>query len=122
MARPNCFMFERSLACRAFSRAWAKTGKRIAARIAIIAITTSSSINVKAPLLQGVNAREEAYRPDTVLGAVIESPFIISVVYVPTDAGILQAFNPPFHQNTLLDGRSQGYVHFYQHAPSFTPA
>src|SRR5712691_9506329 len=46
--RPICFMFERQLACRAFSRAWAKTGNRIAARIAIIAITTRSSMRVKA--------------------------------------------------------------------------
>src|SRR5712692_6608728 len=41
-------MFERQLACRAFSRAWAKTGNRIAARIAIIAITTRSSMRVNA--------------------------------------------------------------------------
>src|SRR5438034_11201312 len=47
MPRPICFMFERQLACRAFSRAWAKTGNKIAARIAIIAITTRSSISVK---------------------------------------------------------------------------
>src|SRR5713101_179560 len=33
---------------RAFSRAWAKTGKRIAARMEIMAITTRSSIRVKA--------------------------------------------------------------------------
>src|SRR5262249_16200983 len=32
---------------RAFSLAWAKTGKRMAARIAMIAITPSSSIRVK---------------------------------------------------------------------------
>jgi hypothetical protein len=36
------------VACRAFSRAWAKTGNRIAARIAMIAITTRSSMSVKA--------------------------------------------------------------------------
>jgi hypothetical protein len=36
------------LARRAFSRALAKTGNRIAARIAIIAMTTKSSISVKA--------------------------------------------------------------------------
>src|SRR5262245_27511393 len=41
-------MLERQVAWRAFARAWAKTGKRIAAKIAIIAITTSNSINVKA--------------------------------------------------------------------------
>jgi hypothetical protein len=37
----------RQVVCRAFSRALAKTGKRIAARMAIIAITTSNSIKVK---------------------------------------------------------------------------
>src|SRR5713226_3857356 len=35
---------------RARSRAWAKTGNRIAARMAIMAITTSSSIKVNARL------------------------------------------------------------------------
>src|SRR5438034_4732794 len=35
------------VAVRAFSRAWANTGKRIAARMAMIAITTRSSIKVK---------------------------------------------------------------------------
>jgi hypothetical protein len=44
---PSCFMFDRQAICRAFSRALAKTGKRIAASIAIIAITTSNSISVK---------------------------------------------------------------------------
>jgi hypothetical protein len=37
-------------ACRPFSLAWAKTGNSIAARIAIIAMTTSSSISVNALL------------------------------------------------------------------------
>src|SRR5207244_6230058 len=32
---------------RALARAWAKTGKRIAARMAMMAMTTSSSISVK---------------------------------------------------------------------------
>jgi hypothetical protein len=39
-------MFDWQLACRAFPLALANTGKRIAARIAMIAITTSSSISV----------------------------------------------------------------------------
>ena len=34
--------------------AWANTGKRIAARIAMIAITTSSSMRVKALFILGV--------------------------------------------------------------------
>src|SRR5712691_5322401 len=46
MAAPSCLRLDRQLVWRAFSRAWAKTGKRIAARIAIMAITTSSSIRV----------------------------------------------------------------------------
>src|SRR6266567_2322018 len=43
----NWRMLLMQLAWRAFSRAWAKTGNRIAASMAIIAITTSSSIRVK---------------------------------------------------------------------------
>src|SRR5204862_398498 len=35
------------VAFRAISRAWAKTGKRMAARMAMIAMTTSSSMSVK---------------------------------------------------------------------------
>src|SRR5579871_3757710 len=49
-ARPICLVFERQDAARAFSRAWAKTGNRMAARMAMIAMTTSSSIRVKALL------------------------------------------------------------------------
>src|SRR5687768_5947009 len=41
-------MLDMQALIRALSRAWAKTGKRIAARMAMIAITTSSSISVKA--------------------------------------------------------------------------
>src|SRR5438093_13010489 len=50
MARPHCLDCERQAACRAFSRAWAKTGNKMAARIAMMAITTSSSIRVNAGL------------------------------------------------------------------------
>ena len=46
-AKPTCFRLELQLARRAASRALAKAGKRIAARIAIIAITTSNSMSVK---------------------------------------------------------------------------
>ena len=41
-----CLQLERQAACRAFSRAWAKTGNRIAARMAMMAMTTRSSISV----------------------------------------------------------------------------
>src|SRR5262245_55624729 len=44
-------MLERHAELRAFSRAWAKTGNRTAARMAMMAITTSSSISVNAFLL-----------------------------------------------------------------------
>jgi len=47
MAMPSCFWLLRHEVWRAFSRAREKTGNRIAARIAMIAITTSSSISVK---------------------------------------------------------------------------
>src|SRR5438128_1711472 len=56
-ATPICRMFERQEAERAFSRACAKTGKRIAARMAIIAMTTSSSISVKPGRLERRNGR-----------------------------------------------------------------
>src|SRR5258708_2198578 len=48
VASPSCLRFDWQVACRAFSRACAKTGKRIAARIAIMAITTRSSMRGKA--------------------------------------------------------------------------
>src|SRR5579859_2182594 len=50
LPRPICLTFDRQTVLRACSRAWAKTGNRIAARIAIIAMTTSNSIKVN-PLL-----------------------------------------------------------------------
>src|SRR5690242_9878193 len=52
-ASVSCFLLERQEAVLADSRAWAKTGKRIAARIAMIAMTTSSSMRVK-PRLHGL--------------------------------------------------------------------
>jgi hypothetical protein len=45
---PICFKLERHDDRRAFSLALEKTGNKIAARIAMIAITTKSSIRVKA--------------------------------------------------------------------------
>src|SRR5579871_462568 len=45
--RPICLVLERQEVCRAFSRACAKTGNRMAARMAMMAITTSNSISVK---------------------------------------------------------------------------
>src|SRR5437763_9802329 len=47
MANPVCLALLVPEAWYAFFRAWAKTGKRIAARIAMIAMTTSSSMSVK---------------------------------------------------------------------------
>src|SRR5437763_513199 len=46
IARPSCLRLLWHEAERAFSRACANTGNRMAARIAMMAITTSSSINV----------------------------------------------------------------------------
>src|SRR5437588_10047115 len=55
VAMPSCRMFERQAVLLAASLAWAKTGKRIAAKIAMIAMTTRSSIRVKA---LGMRVRE----------------------------------------------------------------
>ena len=45
---PICLRFDAHVIWRAFSLAFANTGNKIAARIAIIAITTSNSISVNA--------------------------------------------------------------------------
>ena len=50
IAIPNCRTFETHIVLRAPSRALAKTGNRMAARMAMMAITTRSSIRVKARL------------------------------------------------------------------------
>src|SRR5690349_49298 len=50
MERPICLMLDRPDIWRALLRACAKTGKSMAARMAIIAITTRSSIKVNALL------------------------------------------------------------------------
>src|SRR5437016_3678721 len=47
IAVPSCLRLERQAVDRACSRAWAKTGNRMAAKMAIMAMTTSSSISVK---------------------------------------------------------------------------
>src|SRR5262249_36788198 len=49
----NWRMLLRQDAWRAFSRAWANTGNRIAARMAMMAMTTSSAISVKPIFLVG---------------------------------------------------------------------
>ncbi|CAN5688762.1 hypothetical protein BH11ARM2_BH11ARM2_10010 [soil metagenome] len=45
---PSCLAWLREAVFLAATLAWAKTGNRMAARIAMIAITTSSSMRVKA--------------------------------------------------------------------------
>ncbi len=47
-ARSSCLRFERSWVFLAASLAWAKTGNSMAARIAMIAMTTRSSMSVNA--------------------------------------------------------------------------
>src|SRR5881392_1595143 len=59
MAVPICLVLESQAEARALSRAWANTGKRMAARIAMIAMTTRSSINVNARrLIAGTPSRD----------------------------------------------------------------
>src|SRR3954468_15561798 len=72
-ASMSCLALERQLAVRAFSRAWAKTGNRIAARIAMMAMTTSSSIRVKPLRLTGCFMRIPFVDDDCVVTADDES-------------------------------------------------
>ena len=48
--RPSCFMLDWQLARRALSLARAKAGNKMAAKMAMMAMTTKSSINVNAEL------------------------------------------------------------------------
>ncbi len=61
IASAICFWLLRQLVCLAFSRAFAKTGKRMAARMAMIAITTNSSISVN-PFLMLIPPRGRSVR------------------------------------------------------------
>src|SRR5437879_6300294 len=70
-------MLERQAVIRAFSLAWAKTGKRMAARMAIMAITTSNSIRVNAGF------RVRCIRP----------PFLLGVLPLPVRARRLSEGN-----------------------------
>lgn len=54
-ANPDCFIALKHVEDFADSFAWANTGNRIAARIAMIAITTKSSIRVKAPRVKVIS-------------------------------------------------------------------
>src|SRR5579862_6338151 len=69
-ARPSCLVFERQEVFRADSRAWAKTGKRMAARIAIMAITTSSSIRVNPEAPFVVRMRDLPFHVVRIYGVV----------------------------------------------------
>jgi hypothetical protein len=61
MPRLICLRLDEQDARRALSRARPKTGKRIAASIAIMAITTSSSISVKPVRLVGIRGKDEVF-------------------------------------------------------------
>ena len=68
-------MLETQVVIRAFSRAWAKTGNRIAARMAMMAITTSNSMRVKAqiPIFPAGILRDKL--PLNVAGIVMDFAF-----------------------------------------------
>src|SRR5438445_967338 len=85
-AVPNCLQLLRQVVWRAESRAWAKTGNRIAAKMAMMAMTTRSSMRVKphrarsgpdrvnVSLLPGHAGGAEAPRA-TGPACVLEAPF-----------------------------------------------
>src|SRR5436190_24232056 len=61
-ARPSCLRLFTHLICCAFTLALLSAGNSIEARIAMLAITTSSSIKVKACLVLVANPRHSAAR------------------------------------------------------------
>src|SRR3989449_10639782 len=77
---PICLRLLRQTMERAFSRAWAKTGKRMAARMAMIAITTSSSIKVKPRCFREMHIVRSSFaggRPD---GAALDAAGALALV------------------------------------------
>src|SRR5262249_37559371 len=63
-AAANCFRLLAHDVCRAFSRTCANTGNRIAAMIAITAITTSSSIKVKPARFRYIGPPPAVQKPE----------------------------------------------------------
>src|SRR5437867_415936 len=109
MPLPTWFMWLKHIDVRAFSLAWAKTGKRMAARIAMMAITTSSSISVNAGF------RIRCIRP----------PFLLGVLPLPVRARRLSdgsRFAPTLHGDVPAIQQSPGtvLVAFHPHVePAF---
>src|SRR5439155_23655357 len=114
MAWPICLRLERQLVVRAFSRAWAKTGKRIAARMAMMAITTSSSIRVN-PGRPGDKQARAGRRQHCFMTASLVRPEVRKDV-VPTravargiprldlpDHLVLQTFGVAVHEEAVED-------------------
>src|SRR2546423_997895 len=75
IAVPTCLACVRQVMARALSRAWAKTGNRMAARIAMIAITTRSSISVK----PGLRMRGIACLLSVMSQPLVAEPWLVQI-------------------------------------------
>jgi hypothetical protein len=69
--KPHCFRLLRQETARAFARAFERAGRSIEAKIAIIAMTTKSSIRVK-DFFIGVFDLEKEKRENQQLSLIIE--------------------------------------------------
>src|SRR2546425_4308507 len=74
---PICRALERQVAPRAFSRAWANTGNKMPARIAIIDMTTRSSMRVNPRRLRTTIKRNTPSMNARLLGPLL--PDVIDV-------------------------------------------
>src|SRR5437870_2142156 len=84
-------MFDAHMVCRAFSRAWAKTGKRIAARMAMMAITTSSSMRVKPRCFRCRIVSAFSLRsPGDLLPLILDSPVLPEECLHPLHVAVIE--------------------------------
>src|SRR5438128_45456 len=99
-------MRETQTITRAFLRAWAKTGKRIAARMAMIAITTSSSMRVKPKRLRQRSIATSFMPPERAPGRPSDTPLRPGLPEPPP--GPLPLVQQPLDPIALFDGIARG--------------
>jgi hypothetical protein len=108
MAVSICFQLFRHIVFFAAAFAWEKTGNRIAARIAMIAITTSNSIRVKARVLASMpDIVTQNLAIDTIISPlIIYIPWLTSASLAPPCRGqSIRHDDPEAGQNGKAQGR-----------------
>src|SRR5260370_943352 len=92
-------MLERQVAARAFSRAWAKTGKRMAAKIAMMAITTRSSMSVKPFLCLGCMAKPRSVEGALPLSDSLKFRLVAPLLLLDSPVGLASEDSPSRQAN-----------------------